>query len=148
MRRAVLALDPDAAAVRTAQQTAARRVTPDLLDDGQACVVPTGPAVHLTRWHATLDARARALRAAGDPRNLDAPRDVDDLSGGAGPAGAAGVDHDPSRHPAHLPDPDQLADTDAHALQPPGDHDRPPPVPPQQPTPPRTTRDSSDDPPL
>ena len=74
VRRAVLALDPDAAAVRTAQQSAARGVTLEPQADGQACVVVTGPAVPLTRWHATLDARARALRAAGDPRNLDALR--------------------------------------------------------------------------
>ena len=74
VRRAVLALDPDAAAVRTAAQTAARGVRVEALEDGQGCVVITGPAAPLTRWHATLDARARALRAAGDPRNLDALR--------------------------------------------------------------------------
>ena len=74
VRRAVLALDPDAAAVRAAAQTAARGLRLEALDDGQGCVVITGPAAPLTRWHATLDARARALRAAGDPRNLDALR--------------------------------------------------------------------------
>ena len=42
--------------------------------DGQACVTITGPAVPLTRWYTTLDTRARALRQAGDPRNLAALR--------------------------------------------------------------------------
>jgi len=74
VRRAVLALDPDAAAVRAAAATAQRDVTLEPLDDGQACVTVVGPAVPLVRWHATLDARARALRQAGDPRTLAALR--------------------------------------------------------------------------
>ena len=74
VRRAVLALDPDAAAVRTAAATAQRDVTLQPMQDGQACVTIIGPAVPLVRWYATLDARARALRAAGDPRNLAALR--------------------------------------------------------------------------
>jgi hypothetical protein len=74
VRAAALALDPDVAALRKATATADRRTELQPLDDGQACVTITGPAVPLVRWHATLDARARALRAAGDPRNLDALR--------------------------------------------------------------------------
>ena len=74
VRRAALALDPDAAAVRAAAATAQRDVTLEPLADGQACVTIIGPAVPLVRWYATLDARARALRAAGDPRNLAALR--------------------------------------------------------------------------
>ena len=74
VRRAVLALDPDAAAVRSAAASAQRDVTLEPLDDGQACVTIIGPAVPLVRWHATLDARARALRQAGDPRSLSALR--------------------------------------------------------------------------
>ena len=70
VRRAALALDADAAALRKAAATADRDVTLTPAPDGQACVLITGPAVPLTRWYATLDARARALRAAGDPRNL------------------------------------------------------------------------------
>jgi hypothetical protein len=74
VRRAVLRHDPDAAAVRAAAATAARDVRLVPADDGQATVVLTGPAVPLTRWYATLDRRARALRTAGDPRTLAALR--------------------------------------------------------------------------
>ena len=113
VRRAALALDADLAAVRTAAATAARDVTLEPASDGQACVLLTGPAVPLTRWYATLDARARALRQAGDVRTLAAlrfdlatstfpcsthppaaPADAQapDLPGGAGSSdGAAGL---------------------------------------------------------
>jgi len=74
VRRAALALDPDTAALRKAAATAQRDVVLEPMSDGQACVLITGPAVPLTRWYATLDARARALRQAGDPRNLSALR--------------------------------------------------------------------------
>jgi hypothetical protein len=74
VRRAGLALDPDSAAVRNAAATAERDVVLDPLPDGQACVAVTGPAVPLTRWYATLDARARALRQSGDARTLAALR--------------------------------------------------------------------------
>jgi hypothetical protein len=74
VRRLVLRLDPEAAAARAAAKNADRAVqlTPDA--DDQALVALTGPAVPLTRWYATLDARARALKASGDPRTLDALR--------------------------------------------------------------------------
>jgi hypothetical protein len=71
VRRAALVADPDSAALRQATRTAGRQVTLQDQDDGQASVSLTGPAVPLTRWYATLDERARALRAAGDPRTLD-----------------------------------------------------------------------------
>ena len=71
VRRAALRADPDSAALREASSTARRDVALHSQDDGQACVSLTGPAVPLTRWYATLDERARALRAAGDPRTLD-----------------------------------------------------------------------------
>ena len=74
VRRAALALDPDTAAVRAAAATAQRDVDLQPAADGQACVTITGPAVPLTRWYATLDGRARALRQAGDPRDLAALR--------------------------------------------------------------------------
>jgi len=74
VRKAVLRLDPEAAAVRAAAKNADRGVhlRPDL--DDQAVVDLTGPAVPLVRWYTSLDARARALKAAGDPRPLDALR--------------------------------------------------------------------------
>jgi predicted transcriptional regulator len=71
VRRAAQLADPDSAAQRQASRTADRGVAFDSDDDGQACVALSGPAVPLTRWYATLDDRARALRAAGDPRTLD-----------------------------------------------------------------------------
>jgi len=74
VRRAALALDPEVAAVRQAAATAQRDVVLQPVSDGQACVTILGPAVPLTRWYATLDARARALRAGGDPRTLAALR--------------------------------------------------------------------------
>ncbi len=74
VRRAALALDPGLAAVRAAAATAQRDVSFEAAPDGQACALLTGPAVPSTRWYATVDARARALRSAGDPRTLAALR--------------------------------------------------------------------------
>ncbi|MEO6205525.1 MAG: hypothetical protein ABIO67_09110, partial [Mycobacteriales bacterium] len=74
VRKAVLRLDPDAAALRTAVKNADRSVGLRADLDDQAVVDLTGPAVPLTRWYTNLDARARALKAAGDPRTLDALR--------------------------------------------------------------------------
>jgi len=71
VRRAALLADPASAALREATGTAGRGVSLQAQDDGQASVSLHGPAVPLTRWYATLDERARALRAAGDPRTLD-----------------------------------------------------------------------------
>lgn len=64
-------LDAEAVAARAAVKNAGRSVQliPDA--DDQATVLLTGPAVPLVRWHDDLDRRARALRAAGDPRTLD-----------------------------------------------------------------------------
>ncbi len=74
VRRAVLRLDPDAAAQRAAAKNAGRGITllPDVDDQATACL--TGPAVPLQRWYDTVDAQARALKQAGDPRTLDALR--------------------------------------------------------------------------
>ncbi len=74
VRRAVLRLDPDAAAQRAAVKNASRGValTPDV--DDQASVVLFGPAVPLVRWFGTLDSQARGLKQNGDPRTLDALR--------------------------------------------------------------------------
>lgn len=71
-RRAVDRLDADAAADRAAKATADRgiRTTPER--DGQASAHVTGPALPLTRWFTALTEAARAQRAAGDPRGLDA----------------------------------------------------------------------------
>jgi hypothetical protein len=74
VRRAALALDPETATLRKAAATADRDVVLEPMSDGQACVLITGPAVPLTRWYTSLDERARALRQAGDPRNLAALR--------------------------------------------------------------------------
>lgn len=73
-RRAVLALDPEAAARRVAVANASRGMQLTPSRDDQACLSIYGPAVPLTRWHATLDTQARALKQAGDPRGLDALR--------------------------------------------------------------------------
>ena len=70
-RRAVLTADPDVAARRTAESNDARSVCLQPEVDDQATVLINGPAVPITRWYGTLDERARALKAAGDPRTLD-----------------------------------------------------------------------------
>ena len=74
VRRAVQLLDPEAGAERVAVKNAARGVLFQADADDQACVTVFGPAVPLTRWFATVEDRARALKAAGDPRGLDALR--------------------------------------------------------------------------
>ena len=73
-RQAALRLDPDVVAQRTADKNADRGVEFHPNTDDQAWISLTGPAVPLTRWYATLDGKARALKAAGDPRTLDALR--------------------------------------------------------------------------
>ncbi|MEX2290667.1 MAG: hypothetical protein WD794_10110, partial [Mycobacteriales bacterium] len=70
VRRAAVCLDPDAAAARVAAKNTDREVTFTADDDDQASVLISGPAVPLTRWYSTLDAQARALKQAGDPRTL------------------------------------------------------------------------------
>jgi hypothetical protein len=65
VRKSALELDPDAVAARVAAKTAGRGVELFPAADDQASVVLSGPAVPLTRWFATLDGRARALRQAG-----------------------------------------------------------------------------------
>jgi hypothetical protein len=79
-------LDAEAVAARAAVKNADRSVQliPDA--DDQATVVLTGPAVPPVRWHEELDRRARALRAAGDPRTLDQLRF--DLAVGSFPCAA------------------------------------------------------------
>jgi hypothetical protein len=74
VQAAAARLDPDSAAGRTAEKNAGRSVIlmPDADDQASVCI--TGPAVPLVRWYETLDQRARALKAAGDARTLDALR--------------------------------------------------------------------------
>jgi len=69
-RAAVMTADPDEAARATGEANDARDVELHPEPNDQASVVISGPAVPLTRWWATLDGRARALKAAGDPRAL------------------------------------------------------------------------------
>ena len=74
VRKAALRLAPEAAAQRTADKNAGRSVELHPTPDDQAWINLTGPAVPLNRWYTTLDTKARALKAAGDPRTLDALR--------------------------------------------------------------------------
>jgi mRNA-degrading endonuclease toxin of MazEF toxin-antitoxin module len=69
-----LRLDADAAARKEAEATANRSARRSTLADAQAEVVLTGPAVAVQQWWDALTDRARALKAAGDPRNLSALR--------------------------------------------------------------------------
>ncbi len=70
VQRLAAALDAEAAALRAASKNAGRDVSLVPQPDDQAGVWINGPAVPLTRWFATLDARARTLKAGGDPRTL------------------------------------------------------------------------------
>lgn len=69
-----LRLDPEGAARREAAATADRGASFTSLPDAQAEVVLTGPAPLVVCWWDALTDRARALKAAGDPRNLAALR--------------------------------------------------------------------------
>ncbi|MCU1672864.1 MAG: endonuclease [Frankiales bacterium] len=74
VRRIELRHDADAAAARAAKAARARGVQLYADRDDQATLVLSGPALPLTRHYEDLTARARAARAAGDVRSLDALR--------------------------------------------------------------------------
>ena len=79
--RALLAADPEDAAVRLPKALATRHVChPRRLPDGMAGLWAVLPAADAARVDATLEATARAARAVGDPRTLDQLR-ADVLSG-------------------------------------------------------------------
>jgi hypothetical protein len=69
-----LRLDAEAAARKEAAATADRGARRSTLADAQAEIVLTGPAATVQRWWDALTDRARALKAAGDDRNLSALR--------------------------------------------------------------------------
>jgi len=74
VRRAVDRHDADAAAARGAVAARSRGIRRTAERDGQAGAVVTGPAVPLARWFEALTEAARAQRAAGDLRGVDALR--------------------------------------------------------------------------
>lgn len=88
--RTALRLDAAAAARKEAVATASRTAGRRSLADGQAEIVLTGPAAAVQRWWDALTDRARALKAAGDPRNLGALRF--DLAVTTDPGTSAGTD--------------------------------------------------------
>jgi hypothetical protein len=70
--RALLTVDPQDAADRLTRAEAKRRVChPKRLPDGMAGIWAVMPAADAVFVDATLEAHARAARAAGDPRTLD-----------------------------------------------------------------------------
>ena len=70
--RALLAVDPEDAALRLPQAITSRHVChPRRLPDGMAGLWAVLPAVDAARIDGTLEATARAARALGDPRTLD-----------------------------------------------------------------------------
>ena len=73
-QKVLLREEADAVAARAAAATGARQVRRTPLQDDQAEIALVGPAVPLAQAFAALDADARALRAAGDGRGLDALR--------------------------------------------------------------------------
>lgn len=120
VRRTILELDADAAANRQARATASRGVAFEALEDGQAVIEISGPALPAARFYRTLDARARALKAEGDERTIDNLRF--DLVTATYPCAG----HSPSQPPA--------ADEAAPGQRPPGQ------TTPGQTTPDQTTR--------
>jgi len=70
--RALLATDPEDAALRLPRAIASRHVChPRRLPDGMAGLWAVLPAADAARVDATLEATARTARAVGDPRTLD-----------------------------------------------------------------------------
>jgi hypothetical protein len=72
--RIALSVDAAAAARKEAVATAGRTASKYGLPDAQAEITLTGPAAVVQRWWDALTDRARALKAAGDPRGLGALR--------------------------------------------------------------------------
>ncbi len=66
--------DADAAAARSAKAAASRDVRLHPGRDDQASLVLTGPALPLVLFYEAVTTAARAARAAGDPRAIDALR--------------------------------------------------------------------------
>ncbi len=105
--RALLAADPQDAAVRLPKALAARHVChPRRLPDGMAGLWAVLPADDAARVDATVEATARAARAMGDPRTLDQLRaDVlsslasgDALLAGAAPTAGGVTAREPEDH--------------------------------------------------
>lgn len=70
--RALVEVDPDAAAERYSSAERGRRVdAPRVLPNGMAGVWAVLPATSAVRLDSALDSLARSARAAGDPRTLD-----------------------------------------------------------------------------
>ncbi|MFN2523566.1 MAG: hypothetical protein ABR614_09700 [Mycobacteriales bacterium] len=74
VRKIELRVDADAAAARSAKAATARNVRLHADRDDQATLVVSGPALPLVQFFDAVTAAARAVRAAGDPRGLDALR--------------------------------------------------------------------------
>lgn len=74
VRRIELRLDADAAAARSAKASTARNIRMYDGKDDQATLVMSGPALAVVSFYNSVNAAARAARAAGDPRGLDALR--------------------------------------------------------------------------
>jgi len=109
VRKIELRLDADAAAARSAKATATRNMRLVSEKDDQASLVLTGPALPVLQFYNAVTQAARAARAAGDPRGLDALRF--DLA----------LDHtDSATAPAIAPPPAEGAGADAAAVEPAG----------------------------
>lgn len=74
VRKIELRYDADAAAVRAAKAARGRSVQVVSQPDGQASLIMSGPALAIVQVYERLTADARAARAAGDPRGVDALR--------------------------------------------------------------------------
>jgi hypothetical protein len=101
VRRIELRLDADAAAARSAIASTARNIRVYDGRDDQATLVLSGPAGAVVSFYNAVNAAARAARAAGDPRGLDALRfdiatDVTPPGVTEAPAPDSGADDEPA----------------------------------------------------
>ena len=106
VRKIELRYDADAAAAESATAAAARGTQLLAQPDGQASLILSGPALPVVAFYEALSAAARAARAAGDPRGLDALR-FDLALGATPPASDLLPDLTPEPAPDAAPDPDQ-----------------------------------------
>lgn len=74
VRKTELRVDADAAAARSAKAATGRGIAFHAGYDDQATLVLSGPVLPLAQFFEAVTASARAARAAGDPRGLDALR--------------------------------------------------------------------------
>ncbi|GAC1610086.1 MAG: hypothetical protein NVS3B26_14940 [Mycobacteriales bacterium] len=112
VRKIELRLDADAAAARAAKAVSARGISFHAGRDDQATLVMSGPVLPVAQFFEAVTAAARAARAAGDQRGLDALKfdlavGLPDAVAPSGPDVTDAVNHGPTA--ATRPEPARTA---------------------------------------